>query len=182
MSGFSSSGQSQLTPSLLLHNQSYVTSDARAGDTLRLLPRRKELKARVLYRISSILLLLFAAGHTIGFRKTQPIWGADSVIASMQSIRFDAQGFTRSYWDFYVGFGLFATVFFVFSAALTWQFGGLPEETLARLRGPAWALAICFLAVGYLSWRYFFIVPIVFSIILTICLSAAAWLSAKPVR
>lgn len=140
------------------------------------------MKASILYRISAILLLLFAAGHTAGFRQRQPEWGADSMIASMHSIHFNVQGFNRSYWDFYVGFGLFVTVFFIFSAVLAWQLAGLKAEVLSALRGPAWALALCYVAVMILSWRYFFIIPIVFSGLVTICLIAAAWLSAKPAQ
>jgi len=136
-------------------------------------------KAPILYRISSVLLLLFAAGHTLGFRKTDPKWGVDSLIGLMRSVRFDAQGFSRTYWDFYVGFGLFVSVFLVFTAVLAWQLGGLAPETLVLNRGPAWALVICFAAVTILSWRYFFIMPIVFAIVITVCLTAAAWLSAK---
>ena len=140
---------------------------------------REYVKATILYRISSVLLLLFAAGHTLGFRKTDPKWGVDSLIGSMRSVRFDAQGFSRTYWDFYVGFGLFVSVFLVFTAVLAWQLGGLAPETLALMRGPAWALVICFAAVTILSWRYFFTAPIVFAIVITVCLTAAAWLSAK---
>ena len=138
------------------------------------------MKARVLYRISSVLLLLFAAAHTFGFRQVDPQWGVDALIASMRSIHFEAQGFNRTYWDFFVGFGLLVSVFFVFSAVLAWQLGSLPAETLARLRGPAWALAVCFVAVTILSWRYVFWAPITFSLVIALCLIAAAWLSAKP--
>jgi hypothetical protein len=136
-------------------------------------------KARILYRISSVLLLLFAVGHTIGFRQSDPTWGVDTLLGSMRSVRFDVQGFSRTYWDFFVGFGLFVSVFLVFAAVLAWQLGGLAPETLALLRGPAWALVVCLAAITILSWRYFFIAPIVFSILITLCLTAAAWLSAK---
>jgi hypothetical protein len=136
-------------------------------------------KARILYRISSVLLLLFAAGHTLGFRQTDPEWGLNSLIGSMHTIRFDVQGFSRTYWDFFVGFGLFVSVFLVFAAVLAWQLGNLPPQILTLLRGPAWALVICFVAVMILSWRYFFLVPLVFTILITLCLAAAAWLSAK---
>lgn len=139
------------------------------------------MKASFLYRIASVLLLLFAAGHTLGFRKIDPNWGVDSLVASMRTIHFDAQGFSRSYWDFYTGFGLFVTVFLLFAAFLTWRLGGLPAQTLAGMRDIAWALALCFVAVTVLSWRYFFIAPVIFSIVVTICLVAAAWRSAKPV-
>jgi hypothetical protein len=138
------------------------------------------LKASTLYRIASVLLLLFAVGHTFGFRKVDPKWQVDSLIGSMRSIRFHAQGFSRTYWDFYVGFGLFISVFLVFAAVLAWQLGGLSADSLASMRGSVWALALCFVAVTILSWRYFFIVPVIFSAAITLCLLAGAWVSAKP--
>ena len=137
------------------------------------------MKAPILYRISSVLLLLFAAGHTFGFRQNNPEWGADAVLGLMRSVHFDAQGFTRSYWDFFSAFGLFFTVFLLFAAVLAWLLGGLPAETLERVRSIAWALAICFVAVTALNWRYAFTTPIVFSVLIAVCLTAAAWLSDK---
>jgi hypothetical protein len=71
-------------------------------------------------------------------------------------------------------------VFYLFAAVLAWQFGGLPAETLAAMRVTVWAFALCFAAITVLSWRYLFIIPIVFSIAVTVCLTAAAWFSAKP--
>jgi hypothetical protein len=136
-------------------------------------------KAPILYRIASVLLLLFAAGHTFGFRQNNPEWGADAVLAIMQSVHFDAQGFRRTYWDFFSAFGLFFSVFLLFAAVLAWQLGRLPVETLAGVRGVAWALAICFVAITALTWRYAFTTPLVFSTLITVCLIAAAWLSPK---
>jgi hypothetical protein len=141
--------------------------------------RRHYVKAPILYRTSSVLLLLFAAGHTFGFRQNDPEWGADAVLGLMRSVHFDAQGFTRTYWDFFSAFGFLVSVFFVFAAVLAWLLGGFPAETLARVRSIAWALAICFVAVTALTWRYVFTTPIVFSTLITVCLIAAAWLSAK---
>jgi len=141
--------------------------------------RRQYVKATLLYRISSVLLLLFAAGHTFGFRQNNPEWGADAVLALMRSVHFNAQGFTRTYWDFFSAFGLFFSVFLLFAAVLAWLLGGLPAETFARVRSIAWALAISFIAVTALSWRYAFTIPIVFSTLVTLFLIAAAWLSAK---
>jgi hypothetical protein len=141
--------------------------------------RRQCVKAPILYRTSSVLLLLFAAGHTFGFRQNDPEWGADAVLGLMRSVHFDAQGFTRTYWDFFSAFGLLFTVLLLFAAVVAWLLGGLPAETLSRVRSIAWALAICFVAVTVLSWRYTFTTPIVFSSLIAGCLTAAAWLSAK---
>jgi hypothetical protein len=136
------------------------------------------MKASLFYRIASVLLVLFAVGHTLGFRQNNPAWGADTVLALMQSVHFDALGFNRTYWDFFSAFGFFFSVFLVFAGVLSWQLSSLPAETLARIRGVAWALAVCFVAVTALSWRFAFTIPIVFSTLITICLIAAAWLSA----
>jgi len=139
------------------------------------------MKASVFHRIAAVLLLLFAIGHTVGFLQSDPKWGVETLLASMRSIHFDVQGFSRTYWDFFVGFGLFVTVFLLLAAAVAWQLGRLPAETLARMRGIAWTFALCFVAITVLSGRYFFIVPIVFSVVITVCLIAAAWLSGKPI-
>jgi hypothetical protein len=90
-------------------------------------------------------------------------------------------GFSRTYWDFYVGFGLFVSVFLLLAVVLAWQLGSLPPESLALMRGTAWGFALCFGGITVLSWKYFFMIPVVFSIVTTLCLTAAAWLSAKQV-
>ncbi|HKX00155.1 MAG TPA: hypothetical protein VJN43_20615 [Bryobacteraceae bacterium] len=135
------------------------------------------MKPSWLYRIASIVLLLFAAGHTMGFRQIDPKWGVDSLVHSMQTVHFNFNGTERTYWDFYVGFGLFVTVLMVFASIVAWQFGSLPAETLASMRLSAWGFAVCFAVVAYLSWRYFFALPVGFSIVIFLCLTTAAWLS-----
>ena len=137
------------------------------------------MKAPILYRIASILLLLFAVGHTLGFRQSDPTWGVDTLLAAMRSTHFDVQGFSRTYWDLFVAAGFSVGVFYLFAAVLAWQLGGLPAQSLAIMRGTAWAFALCFAAIAVVSWRYLFILPILFSLVITVCLTAAAWLSAK---
>src|SRR6202050_4508460 len=142
---------------------------------------REYVKAPILYRIASVLLLLFAVGHTLGFRQSDPTWGVDTLLSSMRSIHFDVQGFSRTYWDLFVAAGFSVGVFYLFAAILAWQLGSLPAPTLALMRGTAWALALCFAAITVVSWKYLFIVPIAFSIVITLCLTAAAWLSTRQV-
>ena len=137
------------------------------------------MKVSFLYRTASVLLLLWAAGHTIGFRQIDPAWHVDSLVDSMKSTHFNANGSVRTYWDFFVGFGLFVSVLMVFAAIVAWQLGSLPAETLARMRLVAWGFVICVGIVTWLSWRYFFVIPVVFSIAILLCLTAAAWLSGE---
>jgi len=98
----------------------------------------------------------------------------------LRSTHFDVQGLNRTYWDFYTGFGLFVTVLLVFIAVLSWQLGGLPKESLLALPVVTWGLAACFVVVTFLSWKYFFMVPIIFSGVITICLIFAAWIAGRP--
>ena len=137
------------------------------------------MRASLFYRVAAVLLLLFAAGHTFGFRQSDPAWGVDALLGSMRSIHFDVQGFSRSYWDLFLAAGYCVGVFYLFAAILAWQLGGLPADALKRMRGVAWAFALCFAAITGISWKFLFILPIVFSAVITLCLTAAAWLSSK---
>ncbi|HLW74512.1 MAG TPA: hypothetical protein VKT74_05540 [Gammaproteobacteria bacterium] len=137
------------------------------------------MKPSLFFRIAAVLLLLFAAAHTLGFRQSDPAWGVDALLASMRSIHFDVQGFNRSYWDLFQAAGFSVGVFYLFSAVLAWQLGGLPKETLARLRGITWAFALCFAGITAVSFTYLFILPIGFAAVITLCLISAAWLSSR---
>lgn len=134
------------------------------------------MKPKLLYRIASVLLVLFSIGHTLGFRRTESQWGVDTLVASMQTIQFRVQGFNRTYWDFYVGFGLFVTVFLLFAAVLSWQLGATEEDTLKKVRPIRWAFAACFAGVAVLTWMHFFMAPDIFSSLVTACLVYAAWI------
>ena len=137
------------------------------------------MRASLLYRVAAGLLVLFAIGHTLGFRQVDSGWGADSVVGSMRTTRFDVQGFSRTYWDFFTGFGLFVTVFLLFSGILAWQLGGLTKDQSMLLSLVSWAFALCFAGITVLSWRYFFVIPVIFSGLITLCLALAAWLAGR---
>jgi predicted membrane-bound spermidine synthase len=97
----------------------------------------------------------------------------------MQSQQFTVQGFTRTYWDFYLGAGFTVSVLYVFAAILAWQLGGLPGAVLSAMRTTAWAFTACFAAISVLSWRYLFWIPVVLSALVAACLGAAAWSSGR---
>ena len=140
------------------------------------------MKASVFYRIAAVLLLLFAIGHTLDFRQSDPSWGVDGLLSSMRSIHFNLLGSNRSYWDLFEGNGFTVGVLFLFAAILAWQLAGLPPATLAQMRNTAWAFTLCFAVVTVVSWKYLFIVPIAFSLLVTLCLATAAWLSSRQVE
>ena len=132
---------------------------------------------RVTYRIAAGLIFLLALGHTSGCPWSDPAWGVD--LAAIRSSHFKVFGFTRTYWDFYVGFGLEISVFLLLTAVLAWQLGGVSVQALAQLRATAWVLALAFVALTILSWMYFFAIPIAFVTPITVFLVLGAWRASK---
>jgi hypothetical protein len=133
----------------------------------------------LLYRVASALLVLFGLAHQLGFRQVDPSWGVDSALGALKATQFQVQGMTRTYWDFFSGFGFFVTVFLFFSAILAFQLAGLSKERLRSLSLVTWALALTFVVISFLIWRYFFIAPLVFSSLVALCLLMAAWSAAR---
>ena len=132
------------------------------------------MRASRLYRISAALLVLFALGHQFGFRSVDPAWQADAVVGAMQTTRFTVQGFTRTYWNFFSGFGFFVTALLLFSGVLAWELGRLRPDVLGQLSRALWAFAICYTAIAIMTWAYFFIAPGVFASLIALCLILAA--------
>jgi len=88
------------------------------------------MKASVFYRSAAVLLLLFAVGHTLGFRQSDPQWGVDALLGSMRSIHFDVQGFNRSYWEIFEAAGFSVGVFYPFAAIAV----GKEQKRLKRVQ------------------------------------------------
>jgi hypothetical protein len=137
------------------------------------------MSARLVYRIAAMLLVLFAVGHTLGFSQADPKWGLDSLLASLRATSFDADGFRRTWWDFYLAVGWISGLFYLFAAVLAWQLGDLPVSALARLRGVTWGFALSFAAITAISCTRLFLIPIAFSAAVTLALTLAAWLAAR---
>jgi ketosteroid isomerase-like protein len=129
------------------------------------------------YRGAAVLLGLFALGHQLGFRHVDPAWGVDAVVRGMQTARFPVQGFQRSYWDFFSGFGFFATAFLVFSTLFALDLARHPADVLAHLRLVRWAFAACYVVIAVLMATNFFAVPVVFASLIAIGLTVAASLN-----
>jgi hypothetical protein len=129
---------------------------------------------RVLYRIASVLIVLLDLGHTSGYPWSDPKWGVD--LHAMQSTHFNVLGSTRTYWDFYTGFGLSISVFLLLPAIIAWQLANAsPSDPHRRIT--AWVLALSFAAITLLDCRFFFLIPIAMSAAITLCLITATLLA-----
>lgn len=131
-------------------------------------------------RIASGLTLIHAILHTIGGVFGKPLPGtAAMVVATMQANRFPVFGVTRSYYDFYFGLGLGITILLTVEAVLLWQLGTLAKSDAARLKPIIAVFVLSFLAFAVNSYFYFFYGPVVFEILIAVCLGAAI-ATAKP--
>ena len=133
--------------------------------------------APTLYRTAAVLLVLFAAGHTVGFLKFKaPTPEGVAVRESMGRVTFDVRGQSFSYQGFYVGFGLFITIQLLLSAFLAWHLSGLAATNPVAIGNLGWIFCAAQVGGLVLSWLYFFPITAVFSGVVALCLAWAAWL------
>jgi len=138
------------------------------------------MKTSTLLRIAAVITFLLFAGHTSGIPWTPGEAPADAaVIEAMKSDHFQVLGVSRTYWDFYFGWGLMISVLFLLLAILLWQLGGLAKTDAPRLRPIIAMFLLAFIANAVLGWIYFFAIPAVMSILIAICLAAAFTTAGK---
>jgi hypothetical protein len=144
------------------------------------LPKTNRASATFFLRVAAVLSLLHCIGHTIGgvFSVDAPLGTKEgAVVAAMKSNQFDVMGATRSYWDFFIGYGLTISVFALVQAVVLWQLAGLAKTDPRQMRPIIAAFLLANIGFVILAWRYFFIPPFVGSVLTTIVLGLA-WVSA----
>jgi hypothetical protein len=135
------------------------------------------MKATWLYRIATILLLLFATGHAIGFLKfVPPTPEGKAVMDAMNNVPLQP-GAAFTYGGFYRGFGFFLTVYLLFAAFLAWHLAELARKFPAAAGSLPWIFFLLQLASLALSWRYFPAPPVVLSALTALCAGWAAFLT-----
>jgi hypothetical protein len=139
------------------------------------------MKAFHFLRIAAVLTLLYCAGHTSGMPWTPYTdAAAKSVVETMKTHSFAEQGFQGTYWDLYMGFGLVISLYLLLQAVLLWQVASLAKTEARRVRPIIVSFLIAFVINVALSWKYFFIVPVVLAGLTAICLAIALILTARP--
>jgi hypothetical protein len=141
------------------------------------------MRPAILLKVAAGLAVIHAALHTFGGLLAAPSHGAAeiAVLDSMRSASFDFMGSQRSYWDFYMGFGLFLTVGLLVQGALLWQLAALAGSDPQRARPFMATLIFGFVAAAVLSWRFFFIAPLVTEALIALLVASAHVLS-RPAR
>jgi hypothetical protein len=133
------------------------------------------MKTSTWFRALAGIFGLFTVGHTLGFLKPPaPESPAAPVYDAMQRVHFPAMGFTRSYLDFYRGFGISVSLEFIVLAVLAWQVASLSIERPREARPFALTLCLGCFGTAAVSFAYFFAAPRVMSLLAAAC-SAIAW-------
>lgn len=122
-------------------------------------------------------MLIFAAGHALGGTNSWSPPGDTPVLQSMRSFRFDVMGVTRTYFDFYLGFGHYITILLVLQSVVLWQLGTIAKTNASLTRPIIAAILAATVAGALVSWNYIFLVPVVFSGVIAVILAIALFAS-----
>jgi hypothetical protein len=127
-----------------------------------------------------VIYSLFAAGHTLGAMVNDTHRGPRqaALFAAMRAYRFDVQGATRSYWDFYRGFGFMVSVLLAMTAALCWvlaDMGRMHPRAAGRMTV---VLVLAMALTAWFSFVDFFAGPAVLSTVGLLTL-VAAWIALR---
>jgi len=140
------------------------------------------MKPPVLLRIAAAIDLLYFAAHTAGAPWTPARAPAElAVLEAMRTHGFQAEGFARTYWDFYFGFGVAISGFLLVQAVALWQLASLARSDAARLRSVVTSFLVAFVFNAVVAWKYFFPLPALMAGVIAVCLALAVW-AARPVR
>jgi hypothetical protein len=131
------------------------------------------MRAKLPLRISSVILFLFALGHTAGFLSFRPVSPeAIGVLESMRQVRIDFGGKTVHWFDLYTGFGLAISVSGFVATAIEWRLSTVTVDETPLAGIIAWLLCATQVANIILSLRYFGTVQASFSLL---CAATLAW-------
>lgn len=138
------------------------------------------MKPPLLLRIASMFTLLLGLGHSMGFPWTpdHTPQGA-AVVEQMKNLRVDAIGFRRSYFDFYIGFGITCGLGNIIFAIVLWQLGSMAKIEPAKTRPMAATLFVAFTGFAIIDCLYFFTAPLVLTVPVVICTGLAIALAGS---
>jgi uncharacterized membrane protein YesL len=138
-------------------------------------------KPVVFLRTAAVLTFIHAVLHTIGgvFGGIGP-GPATVAVEAMKRNQFLLMGHMRSFWDFYRGLGLGATISLTAEAILFWQLGSLAKMDAPRLRPILATFLIAYAVMSVNSYTYFFLGPVIAEIFIAACLGSAMIAAKSP--
>jgi hypothetical protein len=114
-----------------------------------------------LYRVSAVLLLAGALGHTLGGmlgtarRGRQGSPEAERVFSAMKSVHFVWRGADSTWFGFWFGNGLCVSALLLLAIVVLWVLGGLDLELQRATMPIAWTTLLSLTLVSVLGFKYF---------------------------
>ena len=141
------------------------------------------MKTSTRLRIAAALATVQGVAHGALLLLAKPRHGAAelAVIDAMKSHRFDFSGATRSYWDFYLGYGIEAAAVCLIEAVLLIQLSRIADARAELVRPLLLLIALANLAHIILIARYFFYLPAIFDLLIAACV-VWAYASSEPAQ
>ena len=138
------------------------------------------MKPVLFMRLASALTFLHAVGHTIGGVLGKPAPGVqEATVAVMKAGQFQVMGLTRTFWDFYMGLSVGASITLVVEAIVFWHLGSLARADGSRLRPILATFLAGYLALAVNSYRYLIAPPMIGELLIVLCLGLAI-LTSRP--
>jgi hypothetical protein len=138
------------------------------------------MKPALLLRIAAVITLLLAVGHTAGGLSFWSPAGDTEVLRAMRSFHFDAAGVSRTYLDFYLGFGFITGIYLLAQAVALWQLASMAKADPIRVRPLVGSFLLASAVSAFLSWRFIFVLPVVSFTAVAACLGLAFYAAGKP--
>jgi hypothetical protein len=129
------------------------------------------MKATVLYKAASIMLVMAAAGNTYSFVR---FWHE---VGSMDPARFPWAHSHFTYAQVVLALSLLCSLCILFGAYLAWHLGGLARTTPQAIGALGWFLFAYQLIGVYVSFNVLSGPVRLLTLVLAICTGGAAWLS-----
>jgi hypothetical protein len=139
------------------------------------------MKTSYLLRAAAIVTLFFFTGHSSGYPWT-PDTGpaASAVVDAMKGHTFDVVGSIRTFWDFYIGFGLAISLFQLMQAVVLWQLAGIARVNAVGVRPIIAVFCIAYFINALLAVKFLFVIPVVTSVVISLILALAFYFAGRP--
>jgi hypothetical protein len=127
------------------------------------------MNTKLILRITAGIAAFYGVGHSSGYPWT-PALGPDQkpIVEAMQNHSFDVSSFDRTYWDFYVGFGVLVGVALIVFAVLIWQLAGYVRSNPDVVKPLLMTLIVLYVVNAVMGWIYFFSIPAVTSMLVVV--------------
>jgi hypothetical protein len=125
-------------------------------------------------RMAAILTAVYAVAHSAAMPWT-PFTAPNeqAVVDAMKHVRFAAFGVSRSYWDFYQGFGVAISALLFVQAALLWQSAAFARAGGANLRPMIVTQLAGFVVNAAVAAKYNFAPALILAAAIACCVAGA---------